>query len=126
MDIHISLRGVVVTLVILALLAGVIWLFTTGPIGQRNRYLDHLEAAVKYGDYQYFATKIETYGNRSFVPLYDVDSTHTSYSKGIGRLVQGFGKAHPELQVVSWSVDRYDGRQRSIIHGIWIDHHVSK
>lgn len=121
MYIDISLRGVVATLMILSLFSGGVWLMTSGPIGQLNRERDRHAAAVTEGDYQYFVSRIETHGNKSFIPL-GIGGSPSCYSKGIGKLVQSFEQAHPELRTVSWSTDWQRNREGSFTNGIWIEH----
>ena len=64
-----------------------------------------------------------TKGNNSWIPL-DLDGTPARYSSEILAVMEVFEKTNPDLEVISWTVEK---RQRAYtidphVYGIWVHH----
>ncbi|MEK7640413.1 MAG: hypothetical protein AAB389_00240 [Patescibacteria group bacterium] len=84
-------------------------------------------SVMKEGQTQYDMTVCVTSGNNSYIPLnFSRARTSEKVSEILGAL-RAFELTHPDLEVISWSVEEQeDGPKWSDVDGIWVHHRKVK
>ena len=75
----------------------------------------------------YDLSVVRTRGNHSYIPL-NIKGTPANHIEEILGALQVFEKAHLEIEVTGWNVDK-QGAAYAIppyIYGLWVDHRPSR
>ncbi len=82
------------------------------------------QSVLKQGPTKYDVSGVVTRGNFSFIPIYVLDFRFDP--KGGSALVLGaleaFEMAHPELEIISWSIQKESCDGADVVLGVWVYH----
>ncbi|MBI2450107.1 MAG: hypothetical protein HYV47_01065 [Candidatus Nealsonbacteria bacterium] len=79
------------------------------------------------GEQQYDMSVVQTIGNRSYIPL-NISGNPSEHISTILGVLTAFENAHPELEIVSWYIEKQQKAYitSNYIFGIWVDHRLRK
>ncbi len=85
-------------------------------------------SALKEGDTVYDMTVCVTNGNNSYIPLNFYHVRADEKAAEVLGVLTAFEKAHPDLEVVSWQIEKQQAAKgaSSKIFGIWVHHRKIK
>ena len=76
----------------------------------------------------YNMSMIETHGNHSYIPMKIFNAEPKDYTREILEALNTFEKAHPELEVTGWKIEKQQNAHLVTpeIFGLWVDHKLRK